>query len=1438
MDISRLKKLFAGTSTVALLASQLTFVGTAAAAYSDVPAGVWYGEAVEAFVDAGYLDESQPRFRGSDNAARSEFVKLVVELNGGILSTPPSVPSFDDSRPGSWYYGYFEEAAKEGWVTGDGSCYGGHPCFARPNSNINRAEAAAIIVRSFGLDASGDAPKFVDNASGQWYTASIQTAADHCVLQGDDSTGRVRPADSMNRAEMVVMLHRVDQNLMYGVDCQIGGENPAAEPAIKSVTPISPTKLEVEFNTDLDEDAAAMASHYLVTGAAKLTVASVKWIDDQTVELTLAAAMTANAEYTLSVQDLMTAEGDSFSDTMDFDGYSPLVKGDGTLEVSVASSNPVGDTVPKGANGVVLLSLDLTASCDDAVSVTDLTVLHEGFGSETDIDGLYATVDGSRLSRKRTIDSQDQTSDLRFSSALVIPACGTKTVDVVADFSSAAGTSGEHNLAVELASDFHGNAKAVEGNFPMRGNTFRTAAVTSGKVSIAYRSISPTKVQVGDSDVVLGKFEISTDSVEDQTIYSMSVEQNSTAKDGALEDLKIRRTDGTVLTNTIVATVGDFATFVFDPPFTILQGDKITLEIVGNVTGSAGDSVILHFEESSDIFAVGSLYGYGVNGQLYGSQIQLPAESTTLPATVTIDAGQFTVEIDGPVQQKFTRDTKDAVLANILFATGGETIDLRKLFIAIQAQNSTGAGLCNGLASCTEGDSTINEVHEIIEDVQLRNSVTGQTISAVTLNSAAGDRATGTTSASSYQVYRFDDFSLIGKEKWELRADLINNSAGVHPMSGDKFRVHICGEPQKVLDTANNLIANTTGCTFGGLGVLFATSTVYQMEVEGLSTGDIVGDVRPRGTITGNFHRVANPELNIAVKGIGLSDTAVKNSKNINLLRFEARAGEAEDILFTKAIFKSDSGSLLNGQNYTLWVDTDGDGVVDTILQDGVASQASQISFDKMAGGGYVIPAEETVVFEVHANISASLTNNDLLLAFDSGSTISFVEAEQADDGSSLSGIKRINGTAAGTCLDSAGGVATSCDITVTTARSKLWLLVNQGDLFVTKSSTPVRSRQLLGGAVGDPILRLQFRAQNEDIDVTDLQINSSGSLATSIDRLDLYRAGETTPFANATTVGCGNSDILSTNPGGSAAAIVAFCANMDNRQLVVKQGQNLDVLVYPRVKSDEQGATSNETIQLWINKQPIANDTTGSGAVRARGAQSSSNLDPNDATDAVAEGEIFIGSDSPTATNVAIIGGINKTVLSKIVTIANANPDPDNTNVPTGVSPFGQFRFTAATNTNSLNGLNKATLSGVIFNVNATNVSLNSNNFKLYNKADSSTKHTCTATNTAGTTLSAVSSGSLLVDCRRIPAGLVNSKINSGATETFVLEGDIINAKLTGSSTSTLQASIQDFTTLTTTSFAAASSHVEWLDQDTTTTSFKWVEYPDTVVKSTSYKS
>ena len=1411
-----LKKMFAGVSAAAIM---LTQVGTAIAMYSDVPEGAWYKSAVDSFVEAKYLDGAQTRFRGTDNANRAEFIKLVVEISGGVLDQTPAVPSFDDVSTGAWYYKYFEAAGQEGWVRGDGSCYGKHPCYARPNANINRAEAAAIIVRAFGLQSTGAAAQFVDNPSGKWYTADVQTAADHCILQGDDSTGRVRPNDNMNRAEMVVMLAREEQGLTYGKDC---GTTSVTTPMVKEATATSATVVEVDFNVAVDATVAADKSHYSVTGSPEIPVDGVKVIDKDTVEVWLTKAQDAGHVYTLAVTDMQTADGVKFSDSKTFSGYTTVVQGDGSLEATLSAKNPMGDTVPKGAQGVVFTSVDLTAT-GDAVTLENVTILHEGFGQSSDFSGVYAVVDGARVTRKRTIDSQSYTSTLRFTTPLTIAAGKTVTLQIAGDLTTSATASAEHTLSVELPTDIISNAKSVKGNFPLKGKVFRVAAVSSGTVSVAYRSVTPSNIKVGDKAATIGKWEINADSVEDQTIYSMTIENDGTASDGDFTNIAIRRSDGTVLTKTVATTVGDFATLVFDPPFTILEGDRITMNVIADIKGGAAKTMKIHFDETGDIFAVGSLYGYGVNAQLYGSSIALPTDTSS---TVTIDAGQFTISIDGPTTQQFTRKDKNAVLANVWFETGGEDVDVEELYALIQGSTSTGTSFSGRPASA-------NEIYEGLEKVELRNTTTGRTISGVRLTGStdSGNAATGT-----YQVYRFDDFIVHGKEKYEFRVNFIDNSgtsATATPANGDRFRVHLCGEATHKLDSSNNLVTNTTSyCTLGGFYTGGSTSNGYLMKIKGVSTSDRIGDYRPGGTITGTNQEIKTASLTITGKATASTDTTVKNAKNVSLLRFESRASEATDILMTDFIFTAAVGAdtasgrqaiLINAQNYTLWVDTNDDGVVDTILQKGAAAQSGQITFDKLTGGGYVVPKQKAIIFEVHADISSSFNSETTLsLRFDSGAT-AVVQAEQVVDGSALSGVGVKNGAGVYATTGSAGSAASEIQLIAATATT--YTLRSQGDLYVTKATTPVKSRQLLGGTLSDELLRLQFHAEYEDIDVTDIVLTGSGTnaatTATNVDRLELYKVGATTPFAVATVAGCGTDTVPA----------YSMCAKLKNQEFIVPKGSDTNVLVRARMRTDVDGATSGQYVSVYIAPTHSISSTS-SGSIRARGLLSSNDLTGMD-TDGTAEGEIYVGTSAATATAGAKIeGNQNQVVLSKITSITSVDPNANGTAIPTGSKKaLGQFKFATAAANNTKNGANKFTLSGVIFTVNATNVTVDSATYKLYNKADpTATSAACTVDSTSG-------SSSLLVSCDHI--GGVNTQIEPGSDATFVLEATVLNAKVTNTATSTLQVSLSNFDTRSASTFGTSSgnSRLKWFDKDnSTTTTFLWIEYPETSVNGTSY--
>ncbi|WP_274654043.1 S-layer homology domain-containing protein [Paenibacillus humicola] len=75
-----------------------------------------------------------------------------------------------------------------------------------PKRNITRAEFAAMVVRSLGLDASGTA-SFKDVASNQWYAGSVAAAADAGIIKGYED-GSFKPNANITRKEVAAMVVR------------------------------------------------------------------------------------------------------------------------------------------------------------------------------------------------------------------------------------------------------------------------------------------------------------------------------------------------------------------------------------------------------------------------------------------------------------------------------------------------------------------------------------------------------------------------------------------------------------------------------------------------------------------------------------------------------------------------------------------------------------------------------------------------------------------------------------------------------------------------------------------------------------------------------------------------------------------------------------------------------------------------------------------------------------------------------------------------------------------------------------------------------------------------------------------------------------------------------------------------------------------------------
>lgn len=523
---------------------------------------------------------------------------------------------------------------------------------------------------------------------------------------------------------------------------------------------------------------------------------------------------------------------------------------------------------------------------------------------------------------------------------------------------------------------------------------------------------------------------------------------------------------------------------------------------------------------------------------------------------------------------------------------------------------------------------------------------------------------------------------------------------------------------------------------------------------------------------------IISGELTIIERMQGATDVAVANQKNVPLVRFEAIASGA-DVLVTDVSFVAEEGNLQSANNYSLWVDTNSDGNVDTVLQHGVSASQGRVTFSSLANGGYVIPSSAfPTSFEVHADIASSPPSNILQLNF---AATDAVMAELTANGNSLD-VDDIH-------LDSS-------------AESTVYTLVASGDLYVQQSSTPIRSQDLLGGTLADTVLRLTLHAEYEPVDVTRLSFSLSNTTALrSVDWLELYKPGSTTPFAIA-------------NVSQTLDGIGHFTARMNGHQLTIGKGEGQDVLVRPRMKSDEQGSVSGDTFAVSVAR------------VEARGLASGNTLVQNDG-DSTSEGEVIVGR-STAGPNLPISGPIHTVVHAKIVSITNANPDPNGSAISSGVQPTGQFKLTTAAHNNTKNGSNDVVVDQLSFVVNATNVLLSTDDFALYDKANNILRQNGARFETLGgqPIVGSTITGTFRVVFDQISGrGVVNSAIDMGTNKTFVVQTTVLNPKIANTN-STLQVSLE-------------TDRIVWFDMDSSSQIERTgINYPDSIVHSTSYQS
>ncbi len=141
--------------------------------FTDVNEGDWYNNAISTLTNAKILDGyPDGTFQPNGKITRAEFTKIAASF---FEKTGATENPFTDVSEEDWFYSYVLNGYESGIISGypDGTF--------RPNDNITRAEAMAIVNRTIGRAPDKehflpDMKTWVDNPESEWYYEDVQEA--------------------------------------------------------------------------------------------------------------------------------------------------------------------------------------------------------------------------------------------------------------------------------------------------------------------------------------------------------------------------------------------------------------------------------------------------------------------------------------------------------------------------------------------------------------------------------------------------------------------------------------------------------------------------------------------------------------------------------------------------------------------------------------------------------------------------------------------------------------------------------------------------------------------------------------------------------------------------------------------------------------------------------------------------------------------------------------------------------------------------------------------------------------------------------------------------------------------------------------------------------------------------------------------------------------
>ncbi|MFA6259379.1 MAG: hypothetical protein WCX29_02100 [Candidatus Peribacteraceae bacterium] len=258
-------------------------------------------------------------------------------------------------------------------------------------------------------------------------------------------------------------------------------------------------------------------------------------------------------------------------------------------------------TVVRGSTRIPVMELALTAGCTAPVRVHSIGLRRVGLGYNSDIAAMYIERGTQRVSGARGIDNRDGSVVLHVRD-VVVPACGTETLTILADFAEDAAVSGQHRFVLHDQDPIQSTADTVHVRTVNEPLPLQTASSSvRGTLTVTPLSLLQ-RVQYGSAQTV-ARIRLEATGNDRHIVSAIRFTNQGSAQGNDLQNFSIVTAQDGRISAITPAMDGSSVYMRMSPPLVLEGGANRMLILQADVHVGRSKTLAFTVEESGDVFS-------------------------------------------------------------------------------------------------------------------------------------------------------------------------------------------------------------------------------------------------------------------------------------------------------------------------------------------------------------------------------------------------------------------------------------------------------------------------------------------------------------------------------------------------------------------------------------------------------------------------------------------------------------------------------------------------------------------------------------------------------------------------------------------------------------------------------------------------------------------